>query len=198
MAIRLSSLLHLDGHWLHLFNGVISDARIDGLGSLLGINRFWNILPVCCFPWTIPVSLAPYFHLRNRSYTSVLLFIVSSWLIPFAIWPGSIVLGYYVNKNKPSCVHPAPPYVIVVLCAFFYYIPLLFMLVCYSRIIVNIKNIEVLVSDNQEGSDLIKKENGCVRCLLECKLVKKDFIHLFQIVLWWRSTIRLIKLSFPF
>jgi hypothetical protein len=91
-------------------------------------------------------SIAPYFHLRNRSHTSVLIFIISSWAIPFAIWPGSIFLAHYYSTNEPSCVHPARPYIIVILCTFFYYIPLLFMLACYSRIIVNIKNIEVLVS----------------------------------------------------
>ncbi len=94
----------------------------------------------CCF------FLAPYFHLRNRSYSSVLIFIISSWAIPFAIWPSSIFLGHHYSTNEPSCVHPAHPFIIVILCTFFYYIPLLFMLACYSRIIVNIKNIEVLVS----------------------------------------------------
>ncbi|UJR14954.1 hypothetical protein I4U23_001935 [Adineta vaga] len=88
---------------------------------------------------------APYFHLRNRSYASVLIFIISSWCIPFAIWPTSIFLGHYFTSNEPSCAHPAHPYVIVILCSFFYYIPLLFMLCCYSRIIVNIKNIEVMI-----------------------------------------------------
>ncbi|CAF1051721.1 unnamed protein product [Adineta ricciae] len=88
---------------------------------------------------------APYFHLRNRSYSSVLIFIVSSWAIPFAIWPMSIFLGQHFSSSPPSCVHPANSYIIVVLCSFFYYIPLLFMLCCYSRIIVNIKNIEVMI-----------------------------------------------------
>ncbi|CAF0888790.1 unnamed protein product [Adineta steineri] len=88
---------------------------------------------------------APYFHLRNRSRTSVLIFIISSWVIPFAIWPSSIVIAHYFNPKKTECNHPAHPYIIVILCTFFYYIPLLFMLCCYSRIIVNIKNIEVMI-----------------------------------------------------
>jgi hypothetical protein len=92
------------------------------------------------------ISIEPYFHLRNRSYTSVLICIISSWAIPFAIWPSSIFLSHHFNSNEPTCAHPAHPFIIVVLCTFFYYIPLLFMLVCYSRIIVHIKNIEVMVS----------------------------------------------------
>jgi hypothetical protein len=90
--------------------------------------------------------IAPYFHLRNRSYSSVLIFIISSWAIPFAIWPGSIFLADYFSTKEQTCVHPAHPFIIVILCTFFYYIPLLFMLACYSKIIANIKNIEVLVS----------------------------------------------------
>lgn len=88
---------------------------------------------------------APYFHLRNRSYSSVIMCIIASWLIPFLIWPSSILIGYYFNTYSPSCVHPARPIVIVILCTIFYYIPLLFMLICYSKIIVNIKNIEVMI-----------------------------------------------------
>ncbi len=74
------------------------------------------------------------------------MFIISSWAIPFALWPASIVLGERYRTSQPACVHPARPFIILILCTFFYYIPLLFMLACYSRIIVNIKNIEVLVS----------------------------------------------------
>jgi hypothetical protein len=103
---------------------------------------FLNFLLVIFFS----IYLAPYFHLRNRSYSSVLICIISSWLIPFAIWPSSVFLAQHFSTKEPACVHKAHPYIIVILCTFFYYIPLLFMLVCYSRIIVNIKNIEVMVS----------------------------------------------------
>ncbi|CAF3267007.1 unnamed protein product [Rotaria socialis] len=89
----------------------------------------------------------PYFHLRNRSYSSVLIFIISSWAIPFAIWPCSIFLAHQFSSTKPACVHPANPLIIVVLCICFYYIPLLFMLGCYSRIIANIKNIESMIKN---------------------------------------------------
>ncbi|CAF1324977.1 unnamed protein product [Rotaria sordida] len=88
----------------------------------------------------------PYFHLRNRSHTSVLIFIISSWAIPFAVWPFSIFLAHQFISTKPACTHPAHPFIIVILCTCFYYIPLLFMLVCYSRIIVNIRNIEAMVN----------------------------------------------------
>jgi hypothetical protein len=116
----------------------------------MALDRYWALTGILFlrnkyFSHLI-VFLAPYFHLRNRSYSSVLIFIISSWAIPFAIWPGSIVLGDQYRTNEPSCVHPAHPIIILILCTFFYYIPLLFMLACYSRIIVNIKNIEVLVS----------------------------------------------------
>ncbi len=76
----------------------------------------------------------------------MLIFIISSWAIPFAIWPSSIFLGSYFSTTEPTCVHPARPFIIVILCTFFYYIPLFFMLACYSKIIANIKNMEVLVS----------------------------------------------------
>ncbi|CAF1233328.1 unnamed protein product [Rotaria sordida] len=89
----------------------------------------------------------PYFHLRNRSHTSVLIFIISSWAIPFAVWPFSIFLAHQFISTKPACTHPAHPFIIVILCTCFYYIPLLFMLVCYSRIIVNIRNIEAMIKD---------------------------------------------------
>ncbi|CAM4756520.1 unnamed protein product [Rotaria magnacalcarata] len=105
------------------------------------------------------LHLTPYFHLRNRSYSSVLIFIISSWAIPFAIWPGSIFISHHYSTKIPSCVHPAPSVIIVGLCTFFYYIPLLFMLVCYSRIIVNIKNIEVLIKDTF-GSINSNSSNG--------------------------------------
>ena len=144
MAISLSSLLYVDVNWFHLFNSILSYTCLHGAWSLLCTyryasvsERFFLLNDVDC--------LAPYFHLRNRSYSSVLIFIVSSWAIPFAIWPMSIFLGQHFSSSPPSCVHPANPYIIVVLCSFFYYIPLLFMLCCYSRIIVNIKNIEVMV-----------------------------------------------------
>ncbi|CAF4865833.1 unnamed protein product [Rotaria sp. Silwood1] len=114
----------------------------------MALDRYWALT-------------TPYYHLRNRSSSSVLIFIISSWAIPFAIWPSSIFISNYYNRRKPSCVHPAPPFIIVLLCTFFYYIPLLFMLACYSRIIVNIKNIEVLIKDscdtmklNSSGHDL--------------------------------------------
>ena len=117
----------------------------------MALDRYWALtgthFPSChSRENSLFMFLAPYFHLRNRSYSSVLIFIISSWAIPFAIWPGSIILGYWFSTDEPSCLHPARPYIIVILCTFFYYIPLLFMLACYSRIIVNIKNIEVLVS----------------------------------------------------
>ncbi|CAF3385429.1 unnamed protein product [Rotaria socialis] len=112
----------------------------------MALDRYWALT-------------APYFHLRNRSYSSVLIFIISSWAIPFAIWPGSIFISHHYSTIDPSCVHPAHPVIIVGLCTFFYYIPLLFMLVCYSRIIVNIKNIEVLIKDTF-GSIKSNSSNG--------------------------------------
>ena len=95
------------------------------------------------------VRLAPYFHLRNRSFRSVFVCIISSWLIPFAIWPSSIFIADVFKKGERGCFHPAPVWLIIVLCLFFYIVPLIFMLICYSRIIVNIKNIEVMVSDER-------------------------------------------------
>jgi 5-hydroxytryptamine receptor 1 len=119
----------------------LASMALDRYWALTGIFDIFFLFNQINFSF-----VAPYFHLRNRSHTSVLIFIISSWAIPFAIWPGSIFLGQYYSRTQPSCVHPAQPFIIVILCAFFYYIPLLFMLACYSRIIVNIKNIEVLVS----------------------------------------------------
>ncbi|CAM4838891.1 unnamed protein product [Rotaria magnacalcarata] len=113
----------------------------------MALDRYWALT-------------APYFHLRNRSYSSVLIFIISSWAIPFAIWPGSIFISHHYSTKKPSCVHPASPVIIVALCTFFYYIPLLFMLVCYSRIIVNIKNIEVLIKDTCDPMHSNASSNG--------------------------------------
>lgn len=117
----------------------------------MALDRYWALTGIVSvrfvFTDVYSIVLAPYFHLRNRSYTSVLLFIISSWAIPFAIWPSSIFVAYHYRTSQPSCAHPARPFIIVILCTFFYYIPLLFMLACYSRIIVNIKNIEVLVSE---------------------------------------------------
>lgn len=40
MAIRLSSLLHLDVHRFHLFDRLVLDTGIDGLRSLLGTDRY--------------------------------------------------------------------------------------------------------------------------------------------------------------
>ncbi|CAF1326518.1 unnamed protein product [Rotaria sordida] len=107
----------------------------------MALDRYWALT-------------TPYFHLRNRSLSSVLIFIISSWAIPFAIWPSSILISHYYSKKEPICVHPAPPFIIVLLCTFFYYIPLLFMLACYSRIIINIKNIEVLIKDSCDTMNL--------------------------------------------
>ncbi|CAF0724991.1 unnamed protein product [Adineta steineri] len=112
----------------------------------MALDRYWALT-------------APYFHLRNRSYSSILIFIISSWAIPFAIWPGSIFIAHRYNRNEPSCVHPAPPFVILILCAVFYYIPLFFMLACYSRIIVNIKNIEVLIRGTWDTIDISTSSN---------------------------------------
>lgn len=116
----------------------------------MALDRYWALtgrrLISSANACTVLLLLAPYFHLRNRSHSSILVFIISSWAIPFAIWPGSILIAHHYTTGKPECVHPARPFVILILCTFFYYIPLLFMLACYSRIIVNIKNIEVLVS----------------------------------------------------
>ncbi|CAF1164815.1 unnamed protein product, partial [Adineta ricciae] len=81
------------------------------------------------------------------------------WAIPFAIWPSSIVIAHHYATNKPDCVHPARPYIILILCTFFYYIPLLFMLACYSRIIVNIKNIEVLIRGTWDTINLNGSSN---------------------------------------
>ncbi|CAM4775349.1 unnamed protein product [Rotaria magnacalcarata] len=89
----------------------------------------------------------PYFHLRNRSYSSILIFIISSWAIPFAIWPCSIFLSHLFRPRESGCAHPGNKFIILVLCICFYYIPLLFMLVCYSRIIANIKNIESMIKN---------------------------------------------------
>ncbi|CAF3311787.1 unnamed protein product [Rotaria socialis] len=120
----------------------------------MALDRYWALTGIPVFLKFLfglnliaLIFLAPYFHLRNRSYSSVLIFIISSWAIPFAIWPGSIFISHHYSTIDPSCVHPAHSVIIVGLCTFFYYIPLLFMLVCYSRIIVNIKNIEVLIKD---------------------------------------------------
>ncbi|CAF3816359.1 unnamed protein product [Rotaria sordida] len=112
----------------------------------MALDRYWALT-------------TPYFHLRNRSLSSVLIFIISSWAIPFAIWPSSILISHYYSKKEPICVHPAPPFIIVLLCTFFYYIPLLFMLVCYSRIIANIKNIEVLIKDSCDTMNLNSSGN---------------------------------------
>ncbi|CAF1203048.1 unnamed protein product [Adineta ricciae] len=112
----------------------------------MALDRYWALT-------------APYFHLRNRSHSSILAFIVSSWAIPFAIWPSSIVIAHHYATNKPDCVHPARPYIILILCTFFYYIPLLFMLACYSRIIVNIKNIEVLIRGTWDTINLNGSSN---------------------------------------
>ncbi|CAF4329865.1 unnamed protein product [Rotaria sp. Silwood2] len=137
---------HLCYIWMSI-DFTCSTASFLTLASM-ALDRYWALT-------------TPYFHLRNRSYSSVLVFIISSWAIPFAIWPGSILISHYYSTGKPSCAHPASPFIIVLLCTFFYYIPLLFMLACYSRIIVNIKNIEVLIKDtcdtmnlNSSGHDL--------------------------------------------
>jgi hypothetical protein len=122
----------------------LASMALDRYYALTGIHlvlSFMSRKNFFCF------YLAPYFHLRNRSHTSVLIFIISSWVIPFAIWPSSIYLARRFSSSEPACFHPAHPFIIVILCTFFYYIPLLFMLVCYSRIIVNIKNIELMVSN---------------------------------------------------
>ncbi|CAF0929451.1 unnamed protein product, partial [Didymodactylos carnosus] len=86
----------------------------------------------------------PYNHLRNRSRSTVLIFIFLSWLVPLSVWPLSIFLSQRITHKK-ECDHPAHPGFIVILSTFFYYIPLAFMLICYSRIIVNIKCIEILI-----------------------------------------------------
>ncbi|UJR31723.1 hypothetical protein I4U23_019203 [Adineta vaga] len=112
----------------------------------MALDRYWALT-------------APYFHLRNRSYSSILIFIIISWAIPFLIWPSSILIAHYYTTNQPGCVHPARPYIILILCTFFYYIPLLFMLACYSRIIVNIKNIEVLIRGTWDTFNLNGSSN---------------------------------------
>lgn len=130
----------------------------------MALDRYWALT-------------APYFHLRNRSYTSVLLFIISSWLIPFAIWPSSVLVGSFINRIDPSCVHPAPPLVIVILCIFFYYIPLLFMLACYSRIIVNIKNIEVLIRGTWDSINITASGHDMKTSILSTKSLSEKSTH---------------------
>lgn len=133
--------------------------------AAMALDRYYALTGKWSIRWTIALRqsifhamhLAPYFHLRNRSFQSVLICIIGSWLIPFAIWPSSIFLADVFTRNQRGCFHPAPQLLIVVLCLFFYYIPLLFMLICYSRIIVNIKNIEVMVSEMKMHEDRVHR-----------------------------------------
>lgn len=137
----------MDVNRFYLFNSIVFNTCFNGSRPILCIDKYNDLLTFFFYINIQYLFLAPNCHLRNRSYSSVFIFIISSWAIPFAIWPCSIFLAHQFSSTKPACVHPANPFIILILCACFYYIPLLFMLVCYSRIIVNIKNIEAMVSN---------------------------------------------------
>ncbi len=88
-----------------------------------------------------------YVQIKHSSKIRVNSLISMSWLVPFFTWtPVIIFYRYFLTQNSPSlttindCYVPADKYLVLVLCIILYHIPLICMVVFYTRLIIHIKD----------------------------------------------------------
>lgn len=102
-----------------------------------------------------------YLHIKHSSKIRVIIFICLSWLLPFVTWVPVILVYRLTGKmNKQNmCSMPDDKYLILFLCVIIYHIPLICMVVFYTKLIVHIKK-SSLNNLESEGSYLAKSKNN--------------------------------------
>lgn len=82
-----------------------------------------------------------YLHIKHTSKIRVIILICLSWLLPFISWIPVILIYRITGKmNKQNtCSMPDDKYLILFLCIIIYHIPLVCMVVFYTKLIIHIK-----------------------------------------------------------
>lgn len=82
-----------------------------------------------------------YLHIKHTSKIRVIILICLSWLLPFVSWIPVILIYRITGKmNKQNiCSMPDDKYLILFLCVIIYHIPLICMVVFYTKLIIHIK-----------------------------------------------------------
>jgi hypothetical protein len=82
-----------------------------------------------------------YMRIKHTSKVRIIVFICLSWLLPLLSWIPLIIVYRvsYGPNDVGDCMVPANKYLVLGLCVMLYHIPLLFMVVFYSKLIIHIK-----------------------------------------------------------
>ncbi|RNA40681.1 histamine H1 receptor [Brachionus plicatilis] len=102
-----------------------------------------------------------YLHIKHSSKVRVIIFICLSWLMPFVTWV-PVILVYRITEkmNKQNlCSMPDDKYLILFLCVIIYHIPLICMVVFYTKLIIHIKK-SSLSSLECESSNTAKRNKN--------------------------------------
>jgi hypothetical protein len=82
-----------------------------------------------------------YLHIKNSSKLRIIVFICLSWLLPFLTWI-PVIIGFRIStspSNPGECSVPANKYLILLMSIFLYHIPLLCMVIFYTKLIIHIR-----------------------------------------------------------
>ncbi|KAI3389859.1 hypothetical protein SNEBB_002997 [Seison nebaliae] len=95
----------------------------------------------------------PYKHLKGKSGKKTILLIQLCWFMPLMTWVLFLFLHRFINLNdfhgyfhKTSialCSYPVPLYTTTILIMLNYYVPVIFMVVCYGRLMRHIHQLNI-------------------------------------------------------
>ncbi|CAF0834203.1 unnamed protein product [Brachionus calyciflorus] len=102
-----------------------------------------------------------YVHIKHSSKLRVITFICLAWLLPFITWVPVIILNRKIKGPDEinDCSNPADKYIVLTLCILIYHIPLICMVVFYTKLIIHIKKSSLNSLESNENIDLKYSKN---------------------------------------